>query len=57
MCLPELADMACPDVSSDVLANVRPPVSLCEKGISYIEPVVPSVIVGGLYYPGTLSVV
>ena len=53
--LPKLTDVACPDVPSDVLANIGPPVPLQEEGIGCVEAMVPCIIVG--HCSGALSVI
>jgi hypothetical protein len=56
-CLPELTDVARPDIPSNVLANIGPPVPLREEGVGHVESVVPCIVVGGLHHSGVLSIV
>ena len=56
-CLPKLTDVARPDIPSDVLANVGPPVPLRKEGVGRVETAVPRIIVSGFHRSGTLSVI
>ena len=56
-CLPKLTDVTLPDIPSDVLADIAPPVPLRKEGVSCIEPAVPRIIVSSLHRSDALSVV
>ena len=51
----ELANVACPDVSSNVSANKWPPIMLGEDGIGHIEFLVSGVVVHGFHCSCSLS--